>query len=355
MKDIIITKDAGKELPADVQAHLAARTGTFGYAILCDGKITLAQNLEPSQLPEYKDILKEFSTVYYFGTDTGQPCILLKNEKDSPLLVAFLEGDYEDYHDTNGQTDTANFVKDYLQTKIDDMVDMFDGDVAKVSKAIKKPSSADDIIAKCGKRAVLTFFDISEDIYSLQTEDSGRLEFDWGAASHALTDVPVADAATPIKKEEMTTAEKLAAMRAKTATKSATPGVHKTEASVTKLNTPLQTDIKNADALSNTTAIRADTQEMVYPPEGALRSNSTAKEWYNAHFGTCPQGYKLGVGDPKKAVGMPRSLLKESSNLRHTTGTTTVGTAGASTIKAEVVEAMLNWEWRDKYKSRWRR
>lgn len=311
---VILTRGAGKKFPPDISKFLMSTTGTWGYSIFADGKLMIADNLSPKDLVDpYGAVLDEFNTVLYFGEDKAQPFIAVKDEKDVPQLVCFIEGDYADHHDTNGLSDEQNFFNTVLQPEIDEILELVEGDVTKLVKALKKDKKAGDIMARYGERGTVTFMDNTGDFFALE-KPGKHLDFDWGTASQGIS-VLSGEVASPIAKTELTTAEKLALMRAK----KSPDGVHTTEATAAKLTgsdtertrSPLLEDVKNAAALASSTAIPKVSQDLVYPPEEAFVSKSKLKDWYNLANGTCPQGYGNAMDEPDKAIGIPRIKLKD--------------------------------------------
>lgn len=315
-KGVIIDRMAGKSFPNGFTATAAASyPGSFGYAALVDGVLDVASgaDLVPTDIPEYEKLLGTDDVKYFISKEklpagSEQPFVLLKDEQGKPLLVAMLEGDFEDWHDTNGQSDEANFVKEILMPKVDDIAEMVEGDVPKIVKALQKTVNASEILAKFGQRGVISFMASTGDAFSIETNQH-RKKFDWGSMSIEESAYPSKTTSVPEVKAD----DKMSRLRELREKKGKIPeGVHSTTAIGQKLTNasdaartkaPLKEDIDNA------TVLKDKRETFLYPPPESCVSRNKLQEWYNTGFGTCPQGYQLAEGHPEKAVPMPQSSL----------------------------------------------
>jgi hypothetical protein len=315
----IIERSANAKIPEGVVEKLANTKDTvLGYAtVMPDAQgtpqLVIAANVDPAQLGEYLEITSDVDLIFQLDATQKtkeidhQPFVLAKSEANKPLLVCFVEGDFEDFHDSDGSTDVAHFVRDYLQPKIDDMLDMADQDIGKVTTALQKESVANDIKAKFGERCVVQFMSVEGVAFSIENNDK-RVNTDWGSCSIVEGEYPREDKIAHDKAVE--TNPLLAKIAAQKAAKAAAAGTHKTDATPKSLNkpadqAPLQEDIKNAGKTKPLVENR-----LVYPPINMCGSKNSLTTWYNNGWGTKPANADIAVKNPKASVGMPRSELK---------------------------------------------
>lgn len=315
----IIERTANAKIPDTVVDILSQTKDTvLGYAtIMPDAQGTpqllFSKNLNPTELKQYLEITDDVDLIFHLdGTQKTkevdhQPFVLLSSESNKPILICFVEGDFQDFHDSDGSTDVAHFVRDYLQPKIDDLSDLADGDIGKITTFMQKQSFVDDVKSKFGERGVVQFLSIEGVAFSIENNDK-RTNTEWGSCSIVEGEYPktgTAEVVDPV----VETNPLLAKIAAKKAAATAASGVHTTAATNLPLNkpkgeqAPLQEDIKNADKplVEN---------RLVYPPINVTNSKSSLNTWYNNGWGTKPPNGDIALKNPKAAVGMPRSELK---------------------------------------------
>lgn len=321
-KGVIIERKAGKEFPKGFASTAAASyPGSFGYAAMVDGKLDIGQDLLTTDIPTYEEVLGKDDVKYFLSKEpcpkgSEQPFILLKNEQDQPVLIAMIEGDCDDWHDTNGQTDEANFVKSVLMPKIDDITDTLEGDISKIVKYLQKATVVQELLSKLGDRAVISFMANTGDAFSIEA-NTHRKKFDWGEMSIEESAYPDKKTSVPEVKKEQSTADRLRELREKRG--KLPDGVHATNATKTQFVSGSNVERFNKEQqqaksalkedVDNATVLKDKRETFLYPPPEACATRNTLQQWCNTGFGTCPQGYQLAVGHPEKAVPMPQSAL----------------------------------------------
>jgi hypothetical protein len=345
MNGVILEQKAGSKIPGEItEAAYKEYPNCFGYAAASNGELLIGAGTTHGyeDVTGALDICNEMFTnvICHLGKgdsmkeEDAQPFLLLKDDAGKALLVAFLEGDFDNHQSDNGHTNEATCVKDYLMPQVDMLYELADKDISKLMLVLQKPATQKTLISYFGERGSIIFLNHKGETANAEVNDNRR-SFDWGSASH-LEDPPP-DTGTPAAPEPAANdiKGKLAALKAKRAAEAAAktnpPGVHDTTATAKqfvpasdaeRFNTeqkakkgpqaPLQEDLQNASAL----ATLSNPDRLIYPNADECRTENTLKQFYFPNWGTCPDHWKLAVGHPEKAVGMPFNKLKENSPLR---------------------------------------
>jgi hypothetical protein len=221
----------------------------FGYAAAIKGKDGLQRLAKGAQSLPPKMTLEQFNSAYeevvnklaagndggeipqmmlYWGrvpegtdVDCNQPFVLSSDERGRALLVCCLEGDFTSHatDDSGKYTPEYQYLVDYLQPKISDMLELVDGDVSKVMKALAKDSTVKEILGTMGDKSAITFMDFNGTQVQIETSDKDRVENEWGTISREIpkpADEPAVEepveepAAEPVvePKKTMTLAER---------------------------------------------------------------------------------------------------------------------------------------------------
>lgn len=320
-RSMILTKEPGKTIdPALAKLIPDVYKETMGYALIMSEagkpKMYIGSGLAPAQLGEYLGVTEDSPAIFVFGNaivkddSQKQPYNLLTNNEGNPDLVAFVEGDYPDYHEADGSFDTTNFIKNYLQPKIDELYEMVDQDLDRLLAALQKPMTAADINSKHSGRGVVTFMASNGVSFSIEQNDK-RKDFEWGSVSMVEGAYPAeSDVQLPLDKpaEVKSTGnplqDRLNAQKAKAAAAAAgkPEGVHETKASPTVLN-------------GGGTSVPATSQKVyVFAPEKACKDKSSLNNWYMKGWGFLPPKFEEGVGVPDRATPMPLDTIKPGVN-----------------------------------------
>src|SRR5260221_8848760 len=186
----ILTKEANRKVAeAFLKYQAELNPSCFGYATVSDGKMLVGSVVKPidfeKDIKGSLEVAPELEMIAHFGggeiktAEDAQPFIVLKDDKDSPSLAIFMEGAFDDSHDTNSRTDESNFIKGYLQEKIDELYDLCDNDLDKLTTALQKPTIAREILASFGHRGTITFLASTGVSFSIEKGDK-RKKFAWG-------------------------------------------------------------------------------------------------------------------------------------------------------------------------------
>lgn len=206
----IAVKSANNLIEADwATAALKVNPSFYGIATVVDnfndkdepeGKImqvvrsmTSKDNpsLDVAALDKMQKDYKEETIVAIFGRSSGtlleedlQPYTILENEDSSPALVAFLEGDFSSYAQTDGTYSPEYFaVQKFLMPRIQQIARLVDGDVDKLMTELLTPNFRDDMEKMWGTRGTLTLYSDSDKLISVHNNPL-RKSFKWGWASN---------------------------------------------------------------------------------------------------------------------------------------------------------------------------
>lgn len=315
-KGIIVERAANEELPKEFLEHMHKKfPSSWGYACVLDGKLQVGSNLNVD-VETIKDTLEacnDLTVTFHLGEgvehkDDPQPFQILRNDDDTPLLVCFAEGDFEDYADATGHTAEYHFVTDWLTPHITSIYELSGKDLAKLETYLKSENFAKTLSKEYGDRGVITF--VSPNGSGTLATNDEYTEFKWGWASQSpgYKEYPDAGKAT---EPDALPADSIAARIAKRKAEkeqlkgsTALPdGVHKVPDKKPTAQAPLQEDIKNAAALAEENgSVLPDTE--IFPDEYMCSTKNLLQQFYNGINGHCPNGYELAVGAPEKAIGL---------------------------------------------------
>lgn len=326
-KGMILEKIAGKAIAPEIVSVIpTVYPESMGYALMMDDagktKLYVGRGLATSQLEEYLGVLEDSNVIFSFGDSIAknenehQPYVLIQNDKGGPELVAFVEGDYPDYHETDGSHDTTNFIKNYLIPKVDELAELLDNDLDKMASALQKPTTVNDIKSKCTGRGVVTLMFSNGVSFTIEENDK-RKSFDWGEVSISEGAYPVeSDVDLPLDKPDVTIIpsgnplqDRLNAQKAKAAAGKPS-GVHDTTATkgaLAKKDPAAAATTLNGGA----TSVPAISQKIfVFPPDKACKNKSDLNNWYMKGWGFLPPGHEVGIDTPDRAIPMPLDSLK---------------------------------------------
>lgn len=299
-KGTIVVKLKGQRIPLEMIAAACKDATQFGYAYVSDGEITsdnLSECPDPKELFEAQDEILDQMVVYGFmkypeGTiqEDEQPWLLLFNDKNDPIVAAFLEGDFSSVMVTDSShVDAYHLAHDKISPKLKLYYKAAKKDLAALNECIRD----DDFRKECAEFFVgggsATVLVAQGSIHSLEYPPDRLQKFEWGWTNDTCgwSNKPKEETKPEAKSDDIK-----ARMRAKFAKKQT---VSDKEANA-KMDTSGTGGVLAADKPTDK-AVPKTYQEILkkmpaqHPPKDAS-SNQDLKAWYRSYAGYVPETWK---------------------------------------------------------------
>lgn len=278
---VIIRRNSGLLVP-DAYAELAIKANptAWGAAIVTEGELQLNKG-EGLDLEMFKDTIQAFDkqdiTFYLCSSpsaiDIGDvsPFTILTNDdkEQTPLLVAFIEGNFPQFEKTGSSHPAEFFVaNEYLIPKLQELFELADGDIAKVMSTIQKPYFKREMMNVAVPRGAITLVSATgEALTFAQADDSAEYPWGWVSKNLGYAKAAPAEKAEEPKKKGMFSVKSTVREKAQTTPSSA----------VAAAVVPPKT----------TTAVAPQYKIMKWRPENNM-SRSNKKEAYKQRIGYLP-------------------------------------------------------------------
>lgn len=329
-KSVIIERNKGAKIPEDMlKLASSACNSCFGYALGTGTKVHMERapmvDMEFLNMVNDDDEFQKQNSVFYLGKypatkgelkgDMIQPFVLLSDKDDNPMLVCFLAGDFSQFREDKSEYPDEFFaVKKRLGEKVRQFGDMLGGDIKRVIGELSRPVAREEIGGLIGEQGgKILLLSNTGDLVSYTKDKTGtNREFPWGRVTDSFGFGKTPD---NVKKSEtpppagivQKTLSKLEQFRLNK--KLGLPGATQTPSpAVTEpaTATPAEGDV--AAPINNTTP-SLPKQELVMIAAPIKWSKNQKRDFYNKHFGMCPEGYNSGAR-------MASDILLKTSSLR---------------------------------------
>lgn len=293
---VIATKFPEQTIPkAYVDKILPTYKTCIGYAVPTEkGTIEVFQsNGTVEDYSGVAEVMKDNPriTTFYFGLndadfheDDLQPFIILKNDEGQPIMVAFLEGDFSNFHQAeSARSDEFFAVDEHLRDKITELYHENGKDMDKLIEKLDGASFRRDLQQVIVSRGHIVLMTGSGKTIVFNKNNKQGMEFPWGEVSNCLdyTEEKVPEA-----------------------------GVDKPKLKLKTKAPPFSTpSVPSVEKQKDTETKHIPTEAKFYPPQN--RSGKDLKKWYRTHY----QGH-FCPNDWEKRPGIPESKLAADSHLR---------------------------------------
>jgi hypothetical protein len=305
-KGLIVVKKKDQLLPdAFLEKTVTAYKSCYGCAIIThDGAPELIElsSTEAPTVDAVNQIQKEFKDkiiVFHFGDfpagfneDDKQPFVLLEDDNKKPIMVGFLEGDFNGFAKAGSSHSDAFFVvNEYLKPRLKEDYQKNNNSMLALVGSIKSPRTKRELEAQMGESGTITLMPITGDMTSFVR-----------GANHA--DFPAFWTSNALGYGEGTTAVGLAAQLKQKMGKSAAALLGAVAGPKSDLPPkPPKTETATAPVI--------ETELKMGSPERNWSKNQK-KNWYEKYAGFVPPNYK---DCPQVPIKNPGKIIKSVTEL----------------------------------------
>lgn len=312
----LITVNPQQNVPVGYwEAALRGGANVYGAAIVEEGNIFLNRSDAPTvqSLKDLRDMFFDQPLHMYLGNEpepideqSRQPFVLLSNDAGEPLIVAFVEGDYDKHMLKDGVGSPEFYmVQDVLNDLVSGYAEATDGDVNKIMKMLANKSSSSVINGACGDRGAVVIVANNGEFHCIQKNDVDN-EYVWGDVSRhhgfEVADYPAKEEPVVEEKVEpkkMTAKEKMELAMGSSSSKVVKLGSDEATKALAQQKTKLTNEIlaqakKEQPVIANTEAIHKPgaTSTAIIPPNtvrlevprGKGVSNGTTKDFIKKYM-----------------------------------------------------------------------
>lgn len=283
---------------------LETKPNVFGVAFTEDGVV----GLQGGSIDQLDDPLKSFQEVQEaysghemlfwldkfpegYSEDDIQPYILNAAENANVYLAVFIQGDYKNFsHPGSTRRDEFFAIENTVQSSVDELIELTDGDMERISKALGNPARKQAFENACASEGTIIVVCGNGDIHSYVKDPKQKSGlFEWGETTDTCgySEGTFPEKETEAEKESEKPPNKLAALLGK-----------KKEIKGSPPPAPVQkTEAKKEEKVGETTIIRAGsvppvTQKMVKWDVPKEWSNKMRKQIIQHSLGMLPPDWK---------------------------------------------------------------
>ena len=220
----ILCVDANKEVPTLLLSKLLQHNTTTGAVFVVEDQASVMyQQLAPGDMEQIQAMRKAFmGNVMYMSfhnhgptmhEDDSQPYIVLADNEDQVVMVAFLEGDFSKFAHQGSSREPAWFaLENVIRPRVEQFYRLAKGDMALVMEELRKESIKDEFGDCIIDRGMIALIPNDGAVFCIDVANDKGFTGDWGWCSNAYgyTETPVVE-----EPKELTPQEKLAQFSAK--------------------------------------------------------------------------------------------------------------------------------------------
>lgn len=287
---VIVYKAAGQQVPEQyLKKVLDLNKSCYAYASADKENGVVALCNEPAEatlenIMELQFENKAEDLCMQFGNSQGQPVqpedlqpFVLISDDGSPVLVAFLEGDFTGHHKTgSSHTNEYHFVNNFLLDQIGNIYEKADSDLAKTVSFFEDEKNQPQFTNEFGERGMLLLLSSTGDMQAVAKGNDAR-QFDWGFTSNGYG---MFDGEYPVKEPEVPVSEPAKAAKPnKFANKKLSETAPSSPLPQQKTAVPV-TPPKTDTAVGNVVTLKPGTEVWGRAPEG-LTKKEDRKHFFN--------------------------------------------------------------------------
>ena len=194
----IVVKNKGQEVPSVfLEKVIQIRPSCCGAVILDANGVMqttrISERAEIVGLNEAQKAFKDEAMLMFFG-DYGegeinendlQPFTLLTDDEDRPMVVAFVEGNFEEGNDPTYQRSPAyHYVSEYLSPKVQKMFVECGLDLHKLMDELRHPIIRRELLSGCTDCAVVLFAQNGEIMSFVKGLNETKFPWGWSSDLH---------------------------------------------------------------------------------------------------------------------------------------------------------------------------
>jgi hypothetical protein len=192
-KGTILFRKKDAVIPDAFAEHVLAKVPAFLSSAFIDEKTISVDAITGHSISDLKDaqeLVKDRDSVFYLGEFTEpeeslQPFYVLKNDKDEPEMVAFLDGDFSNYADAkSSNSDAFHALNKYFRPRIEKWYKK--GGLDNVLEELDDAATKEDIRNTFLGRGAVMFFAVNGKHIFIQNKNPEYMEFPWGFASNGF-------------------------------------------------------------------------------------------------------------------------------------------------------------------------
>lgn len=307
----IVIKGAGQLIPeAYINILTDRRKSGVGVASASPEQMLLSvcgDALATADVMAAQEEGKEFPAVFYFAShpdkanvDDIQPYVLLKDDKDQPLVLGFVEGNFSEYADEKSErADGFHLAMTYLIPKISQFYNMVGHDIGRLEQELRSPIVSTEMKRLPSARGAIVLMLRNGACIDYNKDNMLGGTFPWGWTSDTLGYTENAGTTSDVNKDK----PKLSLFKKPmTASVPASPP----PAPIKKDDPPFEPDKK----------VGPEYQVPEHLPEGLTYNEKSGKfyaqcpdkvgpkkdreQWYRSWTGACPSNYKTKMPQAPK-------------------------------------------------------
>lgn len=342
-QNTLLVQAQGKTVPRDLVETLLKENGnSLGLAAMDAGtlSVTICEDLTNAKPKDVSDMLAEYSskskTILSFNNfkstveDIQPICVLFaENNKDKPLILAFLEGPFPNYAALAAHSPQYNAAMNYLGPKIGVMWDLVQPDLDKLMKALDKVHVHHEIEKEIGDAGTVILLGENGQMLQYGKINGKALTADWGWCSNTHGWAPhVAEAPKPVAQPTSMFAKKKFGSTA-TETKPATSVPDSPEKVIPQPDptpaAPPDTSVAAQKSWPRGVWYDEKSKKIFAQCPDDIHGKEKREQWYQDHAGFVPQKYKnRQPGVTVEVRGSPFKALAPSLG-----GTASAGATGS--------------------------
>ncbi len=307
LKDgVILVSKKGSMIPEALLTKVMEKHSSFMSAAVVDKRkdggydimsSVQREGVDMESVTEAQELFKDSDAVFFFGSADAeiadediQPFVLLTDKNEDALVVAFLDGNFDNYHQTGSAFSPAHFMANkYLAGKIGKMFKACEGDLDLLAAELNDPVTKMDFENTFIGRGVVTLMLANNEIITFQKNEFLG-EYPWGWTSNRYDYETAAPPATTIAEKVRHGIGKLR----KVGSSEKPVQVTSSGADTSGLGTADSLEEKDESTSTVTVNEPANGEKWMGSPPPEFKSKNQKRNWYikNEINGVVPQDYK---------------------------------------------------------------